>query len=275
MEGNIRTNHELRLKAFDLLQEFKVQNTSEQEIVGRIHNKFGINKVTLSQWYSGKYKPWGRKGELKIKPDLFYVLGALLGDGCLYRWEITSYYIILSGDNNFTTKYADAVNLCINTKTKSYPNRGQRIWVVRSNNYKLYSLFKKVREDLSYLESLIERNGKKSAILFIEGFFDAEGCVKIIKEKVRKTPKICLDITNTNYKILELVRRLLKYYLNIQANYSIQKSFIGKDGFKRKKAYHLRIYKKEYIRKFLENIDTTKLKKEKVPYVKRWLNNGL
>ena len=36
----------------------------------------------------------------------------------------------------------------------------------------------------------------------------------------------------------------------------------------------LRIYKKEFVRKFLENIDTIKLKKEKIIYVQNWLNNG-
>ena len=39
-------------------------------------------------------------------------------------------------------------------------------------------------------------------------------------------------------------------------------------------SYHLRIYKKEYIRNFLKNFNTTKLKPEKVIYVDNWLNNG-
>ena len=46
------------------------------------------------------------------------------------------------------------------------------------------------------------------------------------------------------------------------------------DGSLRKKAYHLRIYKKEFIRRFFENINTTKLKEEKISYVDNWLSNG-
>ena len=42
----------------------------------------------------------------------------------------------------------------------------------------------------------------------------------------------------------------------------------------KKLAYHLRIYKKEFVRKFFENINTTKLKEEKMIYVENWLNNG-
>ena len=76
------------------------------------------------------------------------------------------------------------------------------------------------------------------------------------------------------YGIPKVARKILKNYLNIESNYSIQKPEIGKDGSLRKKAYHLRIYKKEFIRRFFENISTTKLKEEKVIYVQNWLNNG-
>ena len=267
MEISIRKNHELRLKAFDLMSELKNKNVPRKEI-DKIHEKFGISIMTLYDWYKGKFRPYGRKGEFVFKSELFYVLGALLGDGCIYNWKTTNHYIILVGDSGFTAKYADRITECIGTKTKHYINRSNNTWFVRSNNFKLYSLFKKVREDLIYLEYLIKDNEKQSSISFIEGFFDAEGCVKIIKEKVRKTPKICLDITNTNFEVLDLIRRLLKEHLGIEAKYSIQKA----DGVKNKQiAYHLRIYKKEFVRKFFENINTTKLKEEKVSYVENWL----
>ena len=163
------------------------------------------------------------------------------------------------------------VTQCTGTKTKAYIDRSKNIWFVKNNNYKLYSLFKKSRENLIELEQLIKQNGRKFALLFMEGFFDAEGCVKVIKEEVRITPKICLDITNTNFELIDLFRRILEDNLNIPSKYSIQKP----NGIKSKKVvYHLRIYKKEYIKIFLENISTTKLKEEKVIYVQNWLNNG-
>ena len=274
MEISVRKNHELRLKAFDLLQELKRKNMPKKEVVNKIYSEFAVPKAALYNWYADRCYPCGRKGDISINPELFYVLGALLGDGCVYNWKITQNYVILIGDYNFTTKFAEKIYQCTGTKIKAYIDRSKNIWFVRYNNFKLYSLFKKIREDLTYFEQLIKRNHKKSALLFIEGFFDAEGCVKIIKEEVRITPKICLDITNTNFELIDLVRRVLKDNLDIEARYSIQKPEIGKDGSLRKKAYHLRIYKKEYIKRFFDNISTTKLKEEKVSYVYNWLNNG-
>lgn len=272
MDVGIRKNHKLRINAFDLLQELKNSSTSRKEIINKIHSEFGIPIGTLYHWYKNKVVPYGRKGTVLYKPELFYVIGALLGDGCLYNWRTTNYYSILIGDHSFAVKYAKILTTCTAKEATAYIDRNKNIWFVRCNNFGLYNLFEKVRKDLNYLEQLIKQGDKRSAILFIEGFFDAEGCVKVIKERVRKTPKICLDITNTNIAILNLVEKLLKEHLSIESKYSIQKSFIGKDGFKRQEAYHLRIYKKEYIKRFLKNISTSKLKAEKVPFVENWLN---
>jgi hypothetical protein len=268
---NIRTDHEVRLKAFDHMDLLRKQGIIRKDIIDFIHNKYKIPIMTLYSWYS-KRKIWGRKGKIIYNPELLYVLGALLGDGCSYRWKPTINWNILVGDNEFTTKYASYFNKCTNQIVKPYIIRSKNIWFVRSNNYNLYELFEKIRNDYSHLIDLVDNN-KKNAFLFIEGFFDAEGCVKIINDKFRKTPKICLDITNTNFEVLEIVRMIFKEIFNIEARYSIQKSFIGKDGYKRKTCYHLRIYKKEYVRIFFDKVSTTKLSATKAKLLCNWLNN--
>ena len=198
-KDNIRTNHKARLKAFDLLIQLKSKNISRFEIITRVHHDFGVPIGSLYDWYRNKCLPHGRKGKIKFRPELFYALGALLGDQ-------------------------------------------------------------------QYLETLLKQNDFQSKMLFIEGFFDAEGCVKIINDKMRKTPKICLDITNTNLGYLELLKYLMKDGLNIDSNYSVQES----KTLNRKTAYHLRIYRKEHVKRFFENISTTKLK-DKRTYLQNWL----
>ena len=210
------------------------------------------------------------------KSELFYVLGALLGDGCAYHWKKgNTKSLILIGDYYFTKKYAEKLAQCTKNNVKNYIDRSKNIWFVKIGNRELYNLFKEIRVNPGRIQELIKlNNSDKNSISFIEGFFDAEGCVKIIKEKVRKTPKICLDITNVNRNLLDIIQRSLNESLGIEARYSIQKECIGKDGWPRQRVYHLRIYKKEYIRQFFENISTTKLKPEKIVYVNNWLNNG-
>ena len=211
--------------------------------------------------------------KINYMPALFYVLGALLGEGCIYYWRKNESHLInLSGDENFTQKYAEKISKCFNWKIKKHINRNQNLWFVNFYNQELYYLFKDIRKDLNILLNLLkEGNYKKNCLQFVEGFFDAEGCVKVIKEKVRKTPKICLDICNTTYWILELIKNILKDELGIEARYSIQKANCVKN---KQIAYHLRIYKKEFIRIFFENINTIKLKDKKINYVNNWLNNG-
>jgi|SRR3989344_1855861 len=265
-----RRNHLKRLQAFDELVQLKTKQIPRKNIIDEINSKFEISIGTLYDWYSERIIPHGRKGKIKFNQELFYVLGALLGDGCAYKWRDTNNYLILAGDENFTKKYAGIINKCTDKIAKAYISRTNNIWFVKVNNYELYTLFEKIRSDVAYLEQLIKANNV-GYLYMVEGFFDAEGCVKVIKEECRKTPKICLDITNTNFDFLEVIRKILDEKLNIISRYSIQKENKEKNT---KKAYHLRIYKKSYIKTFFEQMSTIKLYPEKAIYLQNWLNNG-
>lgn len=265
----VKMDRQVRMIAFDAFKNLCASGVSRKESVDRISTEFGILQGTLYDWYKGEHIPYGRKGKIKYRAEIYYVLGALLGDGCLYRWKPTNNYVILVGDKRFATKYSKYLAACTYKRVKPYVDRSKNIWFVRTNNFELYELFKKSRADLSCLENLISENGKRAAFLFIEGFFDAEGCVKLIKESSRITPKVCLDVTNTNLEILLLIKRLLLKNANIETGICSQKPHKN-----RKIAYHLRIYRKENIRKFLKLMPTTKLKKDKISLVRNWLTNG-
>jgi hypothetical protein len=265
-------NKQIYLDAYDLTLKYQNEGINRQDIVNIIHQRFGISTGTVYSWLSRKNTTFGRKGKIYEVPELFYVLGALLGDGCIYIWKLTNNYTILVGDEFFAKKYAKMASICTKNKINAYIDRSHNVWFVKVNNYELAKLFKIVRTDTTYLKKIIIDKGKYSAKLFIEGFFDAEGCVKVVKEPtIRKTPKICLDFTNTNFAYLEIVKDMLKQYLNIDARYSIQYPNPNWRSNNKKIAYHLRIYKKEFVKIFFENINTIKLKKEKINYVKNWL----
>ena len=261
-----KINRKIRMVAFDAFKSLIVNKLSRKVIIDKINTEFDIPRGTLYDWYKGKHIPWGRAGKVVHQVEIFYVIGALLGDGCLYKWKPTNNYVILIGDKKFTAKYAKYLRICTNKKTRPYIDRNKNIWFVRTNNFELYELFKKTRINLAYLEHLITKNGRRAALLFVEGFFDAEGCVKLIKESSRMTPKVCLDITNANKELLDLVLNLFVRYLNIYGRFSSQKPSVN-----RKTSHHLRIYRKNDIRKFLRLVHTTKLKANKAILVKNWL----
>ncbi len=260
---------ENRINAFNEFCKLKNEGATKRKLVLNINRKYCINAGTIYSWTYRNNSPYIVR--VKVCPELFYVIGAILGDGCIYQWRHI-YRINLVGDEAFTRKYANKLSVCLNRPVKNYFKRNRNYWFVNRTNVELFFMIKTIRTNLdSLLELFKQGNTKENCLQFLEGFFDAEGCVKIIKEPtIRKTPKVCLDIYNTNYAFLELCRNILSEYLNITTRYSVQNPS-DKDEYERKVAYHLRIYKKEYVKIFLENIDTTKLKKEKINYVKTWL----
>src|SRR3989338_9675747 len=119
MEVSIRRNHELRLKAFDLMNELKGNNLPRKEVIDRICEEFSVPKGTLYNWYANIEYRYGGRGEVTANPELFYVLGALLGDGCIYHWKKLNRHIInIAGEKEFTEKYADKLSKCTRNRVK-------------------------------------------------------------------------------------------------------------------------------------------------------------
>jgi intein-encoded DNA endonuclease-like protein len=261
---------EKRLEAYERFQQLFARGKSIREMVCTISKQFGVSQGTVYAWTKGT-SPFGRRcGRIAYTTELFYVIGSMLGDGSIYFWKKQKqYYISLIGELEFAAKFAKKVSVCTTKRhAKAYPYRGRNVWLVSFQNAELYFLIREIREHLSVLTDLLGLGNRSvNALQLIEGFFDAEGCVKVIKEKVRKTPKINLDFCNTNLALLDIIRRELNYALNIEARFTSQKDTRGN----RQVIYHLRIYRKDAIRKFLEHVSTIKLKPEKVHYVEDWL----
>lgn len=261
---------EKRIEAYQCLQELKLKRSPRPLIVRLIKSKFGISSCTCYSCLNDSQSPYGVLGKLEQKRDLFYVLGVLLGDGYIYHWKSFYSVGILVKNKSFAMKFAEHLSKCIGREVFAYCSKKRMLWFVRIGNFELFTLFKNFRNDLNFKKA-IEVMPKEDALQFIEGFFDAEGCVKIIKENIRQTPKVCLDFTNTNREVLEAVKQLLKVFLQVEARFSVQHD--KRDN--RKTVYHLRIYKKDYVRIFFENVQTIKLSKEKALYLEKWLQHNV
>jgi intein-encoded DNA endonuclease-like protein len=217
------------------------------------------------EWYKGT-DPFGhRAGRIAKIPELLYVLGALLGDGCVYHWR-NRFQVWLVGEERFTIKFAGKLSACLRRRVGNYKYGSKNAWFVRVDNAELFFLVKAARRNKKRIQELVEEIAPdRGWVEFIEGFFDAEGCVKIIKGKERITPKVCLDICNIDFALLDIVRHGLGMQ-GIEARISAQYSKPP-----RKIAYHLRVYSKDAIAGFLAVFQTTKLIEAKKPIVENWL----
>lgn len=260
---------ETRLHAHAYFKRLQYDGLEKRDIVQRVSQRYPITQTTIYSWFGGQTPIGTRAGRIECTPELAYVLGALLGDGCAYLWR-KHYQVWLYGEEEFARKFGDKLSACLGRAVRHYRNEIRNVSYVRVDNFELFMLLKGIRSNLRKLEELIAEGGRTNRrLLFVEGFFDAEGCVKVIKETVRKTPKICLDICNTNHQVLTLVQGILASELGIQSNFSYQKIVEN-----HMQVYHLRIYRKEHVSKFLKSINTIKLKLDKIPYVTRWLEKG-
>jgi intein-encoded DNA endonuclease-like protein len=140
----------------------------------------------------------------------------------------------------------------------------------RIPNAELFLLIRKIRKNPASIRSLVEETGyQRSWLEFVEGFFDAEGCVKIIREEGRRTPKACLDVCNTDLGILGILWRATYRTMGIQFKISRDPATQG-----RKATFHLRIYQKNEVKRFLALIATTKLSPEKGLLVENWFRKN-
>jgi intein-encoded DNA endonuclease-like protein len=208
-------------------------------------------------------------GTLQYCPSLWYVVGAILGDGYLYRSKHGFLVGLDVKSEAFAKKFASKESRVIGRAVKAYYYGGNGIWFVRVRNLQLFTLVSRIRKDLRVLLSEMSRGDRRAnTIQFVSGFFDAEGCVKVVKGLERHTAKICLDITNTDRSLLEIVESLIQSWLGPKGTISAQHDLRGN----RKTAYHLRFYRKADVQLILEAIRTPKLTEEKKMRLVAWLS---
>lgn len=260
---------EQRLEGYRQFERMRSQGKTQDQIIRVLGESFNVKGPTVRRWLDGD-SPYGRNlGRVLIVPELFYVLGALLGDGSIYLWR-HSYQVWLYGEQRFAERYAKALSRCLpeHRYVPFYNRRNVRVSFVKIQNAELFLLVRKSRADPSSIVGLLEEGDPRTnARAFVQGFFDAEGCVKVTKDKSRTIHKICLDITNTDLTLVETTGTMLKSWFGIETKLTCQRD----PRPNRRAVYHLRIYKKSDVRRFLALAPTIKMTPRKAWLTSRWL----
>ena len=135
---------EKRAEAYKLMNSLKSQGTSKSDILKEVVSKTGVPYATVYGWYEYGNSPFGKR-KLKNCKELFYVLGALMGDGCAYYWaKGKSYMVLLVGEKEFIEKYSNKLFICTGSKVKGYPALSNRVPSERTT-YK-YPVFPDVKQ---------------------------------------------------------------------------------------------------------------------------------
>lgn len=165
----------------------------------------------------------------------------------------------------FAVKFASKLSACLGREVHYYRFGPKNAWFVRVGNAELYFLIQDIRRNPAIIRKLVHEVGSTRGWVEL-----IEGRVKIIREKVRRTPKVCIDFCNTDPRLLEIISEASLAGLGIRLRSSVQQV-----APPRKTAYHLRIYRKDGVRKFLNMVPTTKLTNQKKPIAERWVTKRI
>lgn len=251
---------EERIEAYNKFNALLKSNFCRKEIVDAVTKEYAITPATIYCWFKGK-SPYGhRAGRISIKKELFYVIGALLGDGYIYAWR-KRYIVGLSvRDKSFAQRFAKKLSGSLKRNVPFYHYAKRDIWFVAVGNAELFFLFNRLRKDLPYLEQMLEAGDYvANSLELLRGFIDAEGCVKLIKEETRKTPKVVLDISNKNRQYLNFMGNLLENAFEIKPRFSSQF-----DERRDSTYHHLRVYRKADVKAILAKVNTIKNRKPRL-----------
>lgn len=193
-----------------------------------------------------------KRVELSPSSDLYYILGAILGDGsvaigsvCIRGNRYPKYIVKLRVGSR-----AFAENVWVALKrihANPMPIRYyQKQYHVEVCSKQLHDYIKHL--DLNWLEEQLSSN-PEFAKQFIKGFYEAEGCYSEYTRKSRTAPERYLMIANTQLSLILLVQRLLKKLgIGCTGPYEV----VDKRSSDWKPCYRLHIGRGSEIRRFFE-----------------------
>jgi intein-encoded DNA endonuclease-like protein len=208
---------EIRTKVYNDVIKLGKQGLTYKEIQEKLFEKYKVQLCmkNIYNWINGKHHPFGNVSNFdgNPSPELGYVIGAMLGDGCLY-FDGGNYLLWLRVNDK---EYAEEFGRCLAKilgKKKPYKpfwNKNRKQWIVVVCAVQLFKLLDRPLEELKpYIEY-----SKETVASFLRALFDAEGSIYVKIKGDEKERQLCLY--NTDEKLLSYIQRLLKGYFDIDS----------------------------------------------------------
>lgn len=183
---------------------------------GTIARMIGVSKGEVINWLTGRYHPLRRHVTPTISSQFAYVIGAWIGDGCLFRdrkrWM--NYTRLVVKDADFALAFAESLASSFRKEKPSniYSRKDGRS-AVSVNNRILYDFLLASRTRSELLKPVI----KMCPGSFLTGFWDAEGSISEAKygpsirafntrRDVIRLVKYALDRLTVHYTVTSLKR---------------------------------------------------------------------
>jgi len=265
---------EKRLQAYDKCLELNKGGLKAIEIWNILKESgIEVKYETIGSWIRGERNPYKKLNTIQDDKKLPYIIGLLMGDGYFYKVMKNGSYnngrIVLGvKDKDLAQNFALSISHIFGNK-RSYKinwSEDKRVYVVEVRSKELVELLLRDFNDLLKVIKISESS-------FIQGFFDAEGCINIKYQKGRIYPRIFL--TNSDIRLINYVKNYFQK-IGISSNIQIntkggkEKTILGKKTKTIKDCYNLAIENFQGIKKFAEEINfTVNRKKDKLDNVLR------
>jgi intein-encoded DNA endonuclease-like protein len=212
----------------------------------KIAKILNINHKKIEPWLyprNGKvFKP-RPEPETSPSPELAYMIGAILGDGCLYRnvkWRKHEIKLKVK-DKDFAEEFRKCLMKVAKRKVSFFVSEKLFVTLVSCKPLFLYL------KNWSGLVTTIISYPQE----FIRGFADAEGCLYISKSHGEKYKYLGVKLYNTNLDLLSFIRTLL-FKLGITSH--MQTIHLRPP---RKTCYSININRHKSVERFLDSIGFT------------------
>lgn len=258
--GSWRTKHDrippgLAAALYSEAQALAARDPSPVSIARQLSasHALSLSPGTVRHWIVGDRKLQRRNVlDDRPSPDLSFVIGANIGDGCALTngWSVKLEVTDLDFAEAFNASMAKVFSHPVTNKilVRNQPGR-LPLYVVKYSSKQLVELLRLPQSKLLEIAFAFPRE-------FLRGFFDAEGHVDV---GINRYLQLSIGAENTDKSLLQRVRKLLKE-MGINSRIDRKRTagsvqvIRGREFKKRRTSYSLIIGKRDDIERIVERV---------------------